>query len=134
MINRYSLALAIALTLMAGSADAATRPAIPKAFQGTWYEAASACDDSNQYPVDIDDTGISSGEDSSEVRSVRVLGKNRIRIVTDNYGELTSDSPPGSSAYAGRTHTVLILSGDGQKLRIVFQTGASSDLKRCPAA
>jgi hypothetical protein len=122
----------VSLALMAVSANAAPQPTIPKSFQGAWYEGDKACDDDNQYPLDIEATEISSGEDSSTLVSVRILSQSRIEIVTDNYGELTSDSPPGSDAYAGRTHTMLTLSGKGQKLKIVYQNGIVANLKRCP--
>jgi len=121
------------LILAAGGAAAAPVPVIPKAYQGTWYEADRACDDGDQYPLEVTASGLSSGEDSSDLISVRALGQGRIQVITKNYGELTADSPPGSDAYTGKSRTVLALSAKGQALKLVYQNGQSSNWKRCPA-
>lgn len=118
-----------------GTKPVPAKPAIPRAFWGRWDFDNTLCKGPFDNWIDISADLIESGEDTSTVVSVTRLSPTRIRLVLDQYGELTSDAPPGSDAYAGRVSVTYALIDHGHTLVLTRTEGrkpVSARAGRCP--
>lgn len=105
---------------------------IPDAFRGGWNEVVRECGPGGS-DIQIDEHGVSYWESSSNFLIVRVLGPRHVKIYSDDYGEQTADSTPGSD-YKGRHWREFILSEDGRKLTWRTASGGTFDYWRCTPA
>lgn len=134
MIRRCMISAVCAITL--GLGGCATAPgvsekiaSIPAEFRGEWNETPRACS-SGGSDVRIDEHSADQWEDSSVFRDIRVLGPGHVRVQSDDYGEQTADSTPGSD-YTGRHWSELVLSENGQNLTWTYANGRSANYWRC---